>query len=152
MPRPRTGRRYFSYTLSLSLPQIEFLRKYEGANEVVRNFVEELMSGRSPAEAALALGLKTQMETLKQRWEERKARRNDFLNYNKEKMCEKGLHGVIRHTDDGNPARSQTEESLKKWEVYDGYIKEMDEIVNEYNELKKRVEGTKETAKMELIK
>lgn len=91
MGRPKTGRKMFTHSFSVTKEHIEFLDKQPNASELVRKILDDLIALEGEIEPHLSvLSLKYEIETLDQQLEKLDREHALYVRDHTEEMYEKG--------------------------------------------------------------
>lgn len=83
MARPKTGRKTFPHSVSLTLEQIEWLRQFPNASELLRKLIDSMKGLHGEVEPKLSLlALKHEIDVLKEQKAKLSNERAEFLGLN----------------------------------------------------------------------
>jgi DNA-binding transcriptional MerR regulator len=142
LARPKTGRKMYSHPVSLTLEQIEWLRQFPNASELVRKMIDSMRELHGEVEPELSLlALKNEIDVLKEQkeklWEERK----EFLGRNFDFRYEKDENGAYtievatpksKYEKGGRPVKPEFLEAQRK--VYNQTIAGLEKKLEELKE------------------
>jgi len=146
--RPKTGRKYFSYSMSLTLEQIEFLRKQEESSKFLRKILDEMMRHQEDLEPKLAVvALKHEIDVLQEtlgklknekgrymiETENGKRRTDEMFVFEGEEEIQKGIKVPIRKRSEATP------EARYYWKIVDGMDEGIKAVEKKIAELKAKI-------------
>lgn len=133
MGRPKTGRKKFSHSLSLTLAQIEFLDKQPDANKLVGRILDDLIALQGEIEPYLSVVLlKYKIDILNRQLDKMDREYALYLRDHEEEMYEKG----DRY---GTPLG--TPQARIHFKVAEGYKKAIKGIEAKIEELEKQMKS-----------
>ena len=146
--RPKTGRIHFSYSVSLTLEQIAFLRKQEESSKFLRKILDEMMSLQQDLEPKLhVVALKHEIDVLQETLgklknekdmymiekENGKRRDDEMFVWAGEEEIQKGIKVPVRKRSEATP------KARYYWKIVDGMDEGIKAVKKKIAELKAKI-------------
>lgn len=129
MGRPKSGRKYYSHSVSLTREQIEFLSKFPNSSEMLRKLIGDLMILHGEIEPKLSIiALRHEIELIEQQKSKLLEERRDYV----------GKHWLEMYKEHFKEDPIDTPDAEYHRKIVKGYDEAVEAMESKIKELKKR--------------